>query len=831
MKLKEETRKPLNILILNGDLPIFPGRVANEYLNTTGLTAFARKVGLVSLIHSEEQMAKKSGLTELGVDLYCWENLNDPKARSAGASFFVNFVRQIGKAFYNLARGGIRRPSDTIIQDLQFRNISYPIQIALDAETWQVLVVIQSSSARWLDYLPRFPASVLVMHDVRARLYERRAHNASSLNEQLRYWVEAWRYRRFERDYCKKYDLVVTVSAADETYVRKHYAPRKLENIPLPTDSEYFAPLLGISESPTRIVFTGMMNHDPNVDAVFFFAHEVLPLIQEVIKDAQFWIVGREPVPAVRALGVIPGVLVTGFVSDIRPYIAQAAVFVVPLRYGAGMRTKILEAWGMQKCVVSTTVGAEGLDYQDGKNILIADDAQEMATQVIRALQDPVWRDEIRVNGRDVVVQQHDPDQIAQKYYQSIANVVYEKCQESIPMRALIDLHWMKPGVAGGIENSSRSFLKHLLQQDAYNQYKVVLPCKAKYDFDQRGRSNFEFIAVDGPEHDFTKLAWQAERFLHQFIKLDYWRSPDVEKLRSVRRLDMEIVLSLSGYIKPEYFGFPNVLVVNDLLHEIHPEFFSSETLEERKRVFGDSIRHATRLIAISEYTRQTVLDRFKLDSELITTAYLAADPIFHPENRNSQAISLILDKYDLRKGEYLFFPANTWPHKNHRMAFKALHLLQEIYHLSPLLVCTGSSKEAHADIIRVLHEERLEEQVKFLDYCSPSDMPALYEGAAALVYPSLFEGFGIPLVEAMWCDCPIVCSNVASLPEIAGDGALFVDPHSPEQLADNLYQVLTNTGLRKKLVEAGKIQAQKFSWQAFTLDVVRTMRQAQAVR
>ena len=828
MESKDKKRNQFNILILNTDFPIFPGRVANEYLNTTRLVASAHKVGLVSLIHTHEQVAKKSVLSNWGVFLYCWENPSDYNPKPVDRPVVIKFIRQVGKAFYALARG-IQRPEDTLIQDLQFRNISNSIRTALNAEFWQALVVIQSTCANWVDYLPNFPASILVMHDVRARVYERRALNAISLIERLRFGVEAWRYRNFEKYYCNKYDLIVTVSAADEEYVRKNYAPRMLVNIPLPTDGEYFAPLSGISEAPTRIVFTGMMNHEPNVDAVSFFAKEVLPLIQEVIKDAEFWIVGREPSPAVQALGVIPGVLVTGFVSDIRPYIAQAAVFVVPLRFGAGMRTKILEAWGMQKCVISKKVGAEGLEYQDGKNILIADDACIMANKVIKALQTPSWRDEIRMNGREVVLRQHHPDDAAQKYYQSIEKVVCKKKHETLPMRVLIDLHWMRPGVSGGIENLSRSFLKQLFYQDAFNHYQVMLPGEMKYGFDLRGHSNFEVVSVDGPRRDFTKLAWQADRFLHRILRLDYWRSLDVEQLRLTKQQNTDVVLSPSGYIRKEYFGCPSVLIVHDLLHEFHPDFFSAEVLNERIRVFSDSIKQATRIIAVSEFTRQTVLDRFKINPELISTSYQAADPVFYPENRNRQLVDLTLRKFNLSKGDYLLFPANTWPHKNHQLAFKALRILSENYHLRPLLVCTGTSKEAYLDLIKLLHDEHLSQQVRFLGYCSQSEMPALYEGAAALVYPSLFEGFGIPLLEAMWCDCPIICSNVSSLPEIAGNAALFVDPKSPEELAERLYQVLTDTSLSRKLVSAGRIQVQKYSWQNFTLDIVHAMRLAQS--
>ncbi|MGB9871739.1 MAG: glycosyltransferase family 4 protein, partial [Anaerolineae bacterium] len=463
-----------NLLILNGDLPIFPGRAGHEYLHTTHLTQLARQVGLVSLVHTREQDEKKQGLANAGVMLYLWESPHltgsspaPPVRRSA--------ARRIGKSLLQALQCGVSRPRDTLIEDFQFRNLSGPLLKALEDETWHVLVIVQSKCARWLDYMPRFPVSVLVMHDVRARLYERRAQTAVSLLERLNLWLEAWRYRRFEYKYCRKFDLVVTVSSADEAWVREHYRPTRLVTVPIPVDGDYFAPMPDVCEASARILFTGMMDHPPNVDAACFFAREVLPRVQRVVPAAEFWIVGRDPAPQVRALAGLPGVVVTGFVSDIRPYIAQATIVVVPLRFGSGMRNKILEAWAMQKCVVSTTVGAEGLDYRDGENILIADSAESMAARVVEILRDPERRKRIGAQGRQIIKMQHEPERLAQHYYQAIASVVCEKQQQDEPMRVAIDLRWMHPGVAGGIENLSRSFIKHLLLLDRYNCYTLLV--------------------------------------------------------------------------------------------------------------------------------------------------------------------------------------------------------------------------------------------------------------------------------------------------------------------------------------------------------------------
>ena len=311
---------------------------------------------------------------------------------------------------------------------------------------------------------------------------------------------------------------------------------------------------------------------------------------------------------------------------------------------------------------------------------------------------------------------------------------------------------------------------------------------------------------------------------MHQLLHLDYWRSHEVEQLQFARNLDADIALSIPGFIKPDLFPLKNVLVVLDLQHEYLPKFFAPNVLEERRRVYGSSIKHADYMLAISEYSRRTVIEKYHVVPELIETAHLAADPIFYPETPRKHSVEEIMAKYHLPQGEYLYFPAHTWLHKNHKGALEALSVLRDHYKLRPLLVCTGGFREAQEEIEQTIENLGLRDQVRFLGYCPVDELPLLYDGAAAMVYPSLFEGFGMPVVEAMMCGCPVVCSNTTSLPEIAGDAALLIDPLSPEAIADALYIVLTDTAFRDGLIERGKNQASRFSWRKFTWQVVEAL-------
>jgi glycosyltransferase involved in cell wall biosynthesis len=817
----------LAVLIVNPTLPLFPGGGGVEYLTTTNMAALADRVGLVSMAHYREDLLKARSLTDAGVDLYLWTGGDGGLAAAAPRTFLqrcwhgvLRRLRPHLEALLHGFRAGPPRPGDTLLLDRCFRNMAPHVSKALADHPWQVLSVVESSAAATIDYLPRQLVSVLVMHDIRSVLYERRAQACSSRRERARLLREAARYRAFERHYCQRYDLVVTVSRHDEGWVRSHYRPARVITVPLPVDAGYFQPRLAADEAPHRILFTGLMNHPPNSDAAIFFARDVLPRVLAAVPEAAFHIVGRNPTPEVQALGKLPGVTVVGGVPDIRPWVASARVIVVPLRYGSGSRQKILEAWCMEKCVVSTRIGAEGLAYANGENLLLADSAEALADGVIRALTDAAFNDRLRHSGRAVAVSLHDPQRVAADYYGHLREVAAEKRLVGSGMRVAIDLRWMIPGRAGGLENLARSFLRHLLTLDRFNSYTVMLPARVRHDFDLRGHPNVRLVCADSLGAHATALRRRLWRWLHAKLQIDNWESNEVVRLRALRSLDAAIAYSFPGYLHPDLLPLRHVLMVPDIQHEYHPEFFDEKALAERRRLYGDSVRRADHICAISEFTRQTLIDKLGVPPDKVTTVLLAADPSYHAE-RHPVRDPLRLRKYGLEAGGYLFFPAHTWHHKNHKAAVAALRILRDKHRLTPQLVCSGAAREAQSLIEKQVEEAGLQNQVRFLGYCAQNDMPVFYRNAFCLLYPSLFEGFGMPVLEAMSSGCPVVCSNTSSLPEIAGDAALQADPHDHEGLADAVARLAPGSDLRGQLVRRGLAQAERFSWQRHTLETV----------
>lgn len=242
--------------------------------------------------------------------------------------------------------------------------------------------------------------TVLFQHNVEAmiwrRHYEVRKNAASKI-----YFKDQWRKtEQFERLACRRFDHIITVSAEDSAIHRKEYDVTNVTSISTGVDSDYFSPTGCNGREISDIVFTGSMDWLPNEDAVQWFVSEVFPLIRSRRPDTTFTIAGRDPSQSIRNLSNRdPSIRVTGSVPDIRPFLAGASLFIVPIRIGGGTRMKIYEAMAMELPVVSTSVGAEGLAVNDGTELLIRDDPESFAGAVCDLLADRSGSSELALRG------------------------------------------------------------------------------------------------------------------------------------------------------------------------------------------------------------------------------------------------------------------------------------------------------------------------------------------------------------------------------------------------------------------------------------------------
>ncbi len=800
----------LQVLIYNTDLPVFPGSAAHEFLNTTELAKRIKKIGLISLLHNQQDIEKSEIFKQHAIQPF----FSPIKTHLNSISFIVKLLHSMAKIIFRIKQFFSKNPKDLIINGPLFHLMAEQFIEAFKKNHWDAIIVIQSNAASIIDYAPSSCTSFLVMHDIRSLVYQRQVKIASNKFKKYYLQREAQRYYQFEKKYCQKFDMVIALSKEDAAFIEKNYQPKHLAIVPIPIDMDYFSFPANLIEKPHRIVFTGYMAHPPNVDAAIFFAKEVFPLIRQQIKNAEFYIVGKTPVESVCKLAHLPGVSVTGTVTDTRPYLAEASVVVVPLRFGSGVRNKILESWSMEKCIISTTLGAEGLYYQDELHLKIADDINTMAAAVIKALLEPDYRHQLSLHGKKIAKNNHCPQTIGQQYFKTIQSITPIKKA----LHVAIDLRWMVPGLAGGIENVARSFLKELCQLDQTNQYTLLLHPKSQVDPYLLTQSNIRLYYQSYRYQLQKRLKMLGGKVLSR-LNISHAYTNNLIHLQFMRELDVNMIYSLPGYIRQDLYARPNILMVPDIQHEFFPDFFPEDILQKRKSDYCQSINEARHIIAISEFTRQTLIEKLKVNPDKISTILLAADPIFSakPEVTDQE----VFTKYGLTPNTYLFFPAHTWHHKNHVAAIHALHILKQKYHLTPQLICTGGKREAQPIIEKLIIEKNLENQVRFLGYCPHTDLASLYRGALALVYPSLFEGFGMPVLEAMQSGCPVICSNKTSLPEITYDAALLSDPNHYELMADNIKDIIKNKELRQTLINKGFQQSKHFSWKKNTLETL----------
>ena len=273
-------------------------------------------------------------------------------------------------------------------------------------------------------------ASVLFQHNVEAMIWKRHYEvqtNAAKKAYLFRQWQKM---RDFEAKMCPQFDCVVAVSREDRKVMQEEYDVKNIYDVPTGVDTDFFRPSGQGKYRPHNLVFTGSMDWLPNEDAIRYFTEQIMPRIRQAIPDATLTVVGRDPYPGLVELSKRdPSIVVTGRVDDVRPYIEEAAVYIVPLRIGGGTRLKIFEAMAMEKPIVSTSIGAEGLPVSDGGDILLADTPELFADAVIRLIEQDGLASEIGKRAAIKVREQFGWDTVAE----SFASI----CERTLAQKAL----------------------------------------------------------------------------------------------------------------------------------------------------------------------------------------------------------------------------------------------------------------------------------------------------------------------------------------------------------------------------------------------------------
>jgi len=273
------------------------------------------------------------------------------------------------------------------------------------------------------------------------------------------------------------------------------------------------------------------------------------------------------------------------------------------------------------------------------------------------------------------------------------------------------------------------------------------------------------------------------------------------------RRMGIRLLHSL-GSTSPAWGPYARVVTIHDVIHARFPGAFRPLSRWALQGLLFTAAHRAQRVITVSNWSKRDIVEVLRVEPQKVEVVYPGAAP---PRPADQQAIARIERLLDRRGRRLIFTPAADRPHKNLRRLVEALLVFNP--ESRPLLAITGATRTHGASLWRYVEQLGLQDDVKLLGWLSDVELEAVWSVADALVFPSLYEGFGLPVIEAMARSVPVACSRATALPEAAGEAALLFDGEEPREIAAAIDRILSDEALRKRLITVGQRRAAEFSW------------------
>jgi glycosyltransferase involved in cell wall biosynthesis len=362
-----------------------------------------------------------------------------------------------------------------------------------------------------------------------------------------------------------------------------------------------------------------------------------------------------------------------------------------------------------------------------------------------------------------------------------------------------------------GLGHYSRTLIRSLAEYFPHNEYYLFNP-KASDLFNLDGK-NIHEILPSGLLHKTLSSVWRSK-----------WINSDLEK----NNIDIYHGLSNEIPLDIDTTGIKSVVTIHDVIFERYPEQYSRIDVEIYKRKFKYACDHADKVIAISQQTKRDIMEFYKTPEEKIEVCYQSCNPAFGKivDEKIKQQVK---EKYSL-PDEYFLYVGSIVERKNLLGICKAVYLLRN--DLRKPLVVIGDGTKYKQKVKDFIIQNGLESQIIFLSddplakvassFLRAEDFPAIYQMAIAMIYPSFFEGFGIPVLESLWSRLPVITSNVSSLPEAGGEGAYYVDPNSAEEIAEGMKKIYNDKQFAVTLKDKGWQHAQNFTQLKCAADVMQ---------
>jgi len=347
----------------------------------------------------------------------------------------------------------------------------------------------------------------------------------------------------------------------------------------------------------------------------------------------------------------------------------------------------------------------------------------------------------------------------------------------------------------------SFELLVNIEKQDKVNKYVVLLPSLPLEDLPkERDGWNYKILR---PNKLWTRIA----------IPWAYFRA----------KVKPDLIFTPTHYI-PQFIKAKRVAIIFDLSYLKYPQMFKKEDLYKLKNWTKYSVVSSTHLITISNSTKKDIIKNYKVPSSKITVSYPGYDETKYHPVKDAYKIAEIQEKYKI-SGSYIIYIGTIQPRKN---LIRLINAFKKIDNLKLVIVgkIKGQGRKAwmNQDILERPSKLKIEDKVIFTDFVPAEELPFLLSGSTAFILPSLYEGFGIPVVEAMACGVPVIVSNVSSLPEVVGKAGLLIDPLSEDQIAGAIGLITGDKKLHARLSKLALEQAQKFSWKKMAKEVIKVL-------
>ena len=351
-----------------------------------------------------------------------------------------------------------------------------------------------------------------------------------------------------------------------------------------------------------------------------------------------------------------------------------------------------------------------------------------------------------------------------------------------------------------GFGSYSRTIIRNLLKHFPNNQYVLFTPeithSKVEKDFLNHGSIN-----IVSP-HNFSKFLWRSTGI---------WFDLKRENIDLFHGLTHEIPRAVN------FSNVPKVVTICDVVYRHFPEQYNTKIIQDKDKALLNACNSADKIVAISHSTKQDLVNLFHIDPSKINVIYPSHDIRFS-EHIPTDKVSLTKRQYHL-PDKYFLYLGSVTERKNLLSAVKAIELLSPEDRLP--LVVVGKHAAYAATVIDYVRNNNLKKSIQFKQVDADADLPAIYRGAEIFIYPSLFEGFGIPVLEALCSGLPVITSNISSLPEVAGPNSRLIEPNEPDTIAEAISNILGSSDLRTKMISSGYQHANNFNSKKLTNQLV----------